>query len=273
VSKYPWLASVLRLAGGFGFVLHVLTAVFVIIVRPIWVSAISDSTSKVLGEIEEVGRLVSLTEESLSLASEALDDTSDFLVETGEFIQDSNILLRSVGKIIGEEAPTTIQATQDALEAAQPGSLAIDTMLRGLSVLEPITGFSYDPEKSLSQSLEEIATGLEPLPATLGEVQRQLNQVADELDEVHPSLDLVAGDLTRFSKDTQELSAQIGMQAEKLDMIPGSLETFLQRVAAFGRISTIILCVFLILGAISYLSVFLVGNLIRSGQEVQDLSK
>jgi chromosome segregation ATPase len=272
VSKYPLLSSVLRVAGVFGFVLHILTAVLVIIVRPIWVDAINDSASKILGEIEEVSRLVSSAEESLSLASIALGDTSDLLVETGEFIQDSNILLRSVGKIIGEEAPATIQSTQNALEAAQPGSRAVDTMLRGLSVLEPITGFSYDPEKSLSQSLEEIADGLEPLPETLREVQRQLNQAADELDEVHPSLDLVSQDLIRFSENIEELSTQIKLQVERLNLIPGVLENFLHRVAAFGRISTIILCVFLVLGAISYLSVFLFGDQMRSRQEIQDLS-
>ncbi|OGO20256.1 MAG: hypothetical protein A2Z14_00070 [Chloroflexi bacterium RBG_16_48_8] len=137
-------------------------------------------------------------------------------------------------------------------------------MLRGLSVLEPITGFSYDPEKSLSQSLEEVATGLEPLPETLREVQRQLNQVADELDEVHPSLDLVAQDLTRFSENTAELSSQMKLKGESLTSLPGDLDNFIQGVAAFGRISTIILCVFLVLGAISHLSVFLVGNQIRT---------
>jgi chromosome segregation ATPase len=270
--KNSLLASVLRVAGGVGFILHILTAVLVIIVRPRWVDAINDSATKFLGEIEEVSSLVSLAEESLTLASTTLNDTSDLLMETSEFIQDSNILLRSVGKIIGEEAPATIQSTQNALEAAQTGSRAVDTMLRGLSVLEPITGFSYDPEKSLSQSLVEIEDGLEPLPETLREIQRQLNQAADELDEVHPGLDLVSKDLIRFSEETEELSTQINMQEERLNLIPDFLENFLHRVAAFGRISTIILCVFLVLGAISYLSVFLFGDQMRSRQEIQDLS-
>jgi hypothetical protein len=272
VSKNSLLASVLRITGGFGFILHILTAVLLIIVRPKWVGMISDSASQIFGEVKEIGLLLSLAEESLSLTSLALADTSDLLVETGEFIRDSNILLRSVGKVIGEEAPITIQSTHDALEAAQPGSKAVDTMLRGLSVLEPITGFSYDPEKTLSQSLEEVADGLEPLPETLREVQTQLNQVADELDEVHPSLDLVAQDLTQLSESTAELSLQVKAKVEWLNLIPSDLENFLQRVATFGRISTIILCVFLVLGAISHLSVFLVGNQIRTRQEIKNLS-
>jgi uncharacterized phage infection (PIP) family protein YhgE len=264
VSKNPLLVSVLKVAGGFGFILHLLSAVLVIILRPIWVDAINDSASKALVEIEEVSTFVSSAEESLSLASTTLSDTSDLLVETGEFIQDSNILIRSVGKIIGEEAPTTIESTQDALEAAQSGSRAIDTMLRGLSVLEPMTGFSYNPEKSLSQSLEEIVAGLEPLPETLREVQRQLNQAADELDEVHPSLDLVSQDLIRLSENIGELSSQIKLQGERLNPFPDLVENFIHGVAAFSRISTIILCVFLVLGAISHLSVFLFGNQMRS---------
>ncbi len=268
MTKYSVLAPLLKVTGGFGLILHILAAVLVIAVRPMWVGAINDSTLQILGEVEEIGVLLSSVEESLALASEALSDASDLLVETGEFIQDSNILLRSVGKVVGEEAPITIQSTHDAIEAAQSGSQAVETMLRGLSILEPITGFSYDPEKSLSQSLEEVAGGLEPLPDTLREVQRQLNQVADELDEVHPSLDLVAQDLIRLSESTVELSSDMKIKVERLDLIPTDVENFLQRVATFGRISTIILCAFLVLGAISQLSVFLLGTQMRTRREI-----
>jgi len=272
VPKYPFLSSMLKVTGGVGFIVHIAAAILVIIARPQWVGAINDFSSRVLDEVEGIRTLISMTEESLSLASITLSDTSDLLLETGEFIQDSNIMLRSVGGVIGEEAPTIIQSTHDALEAAQSGSKAVDTMLKGLSILEPVTGFSYDPEKSLSQSLKEVADGLDPLPETLREIQRQLNQVADELDNVHPTLDVVAQDLIGFSESTAELSSQVKSQEESLSFMPGDLENFNQKVAAFSRISTIIVCVFLVLGAISYLSVFLVGNQMRTGQDDQSLS-
>ena len=139
-------------------------------------------------------------------------------------------------------------------------------MLRGLSILEPITGFSYDPEKTLSQSLEEIAIGLEPLPENLREVQTQLNHVADELQEIHPSLDLVVQDLSQFSDDTEGLSLQMNVIGQELVSLRSKLGNFTKGVATFGWISTIILSVFLALGAISNLSVFLVGNQMRTKQ-------
>jgi methyl-accepting chemotaxis protein len=271
VPRYPFLSNVLKVTGFFGFFIHIAAAILVIIVRPMWVGAINDFSLEVLDEVEGIRTIISMTEESLSQASITLSDTSDLLLETGEFIQDSNLVLRSVGGVIGEEAPTIIQSTHDALEAAQSGSKAVDTMLKGLSILEPVTGFSYDPEKSLSQSLEEVADGLEPLPETLREIQRQLNQVADKLDEVHPSLEVVTKDLNSFSESVAELSSQVKSQEERLSFLPGNTENFIQKVAAFGRISTIIVCVFLVLGAISYLSVFRVGNQMRTGQHDQSL--
>lgn len=260
IAKHRYLSSILSLSGGFGFLLYILSMVCVIILRPICVRAITTSTIQIGAEIEEIASLLTVTEDALSLSADALRDTSDLMVETGDFLEDSNKLLRSVGEIVGEDAPETIQSTQDALEAAQPGSQAVDAMLRGLSVLEPITGFSYDPEKSLSQSLEEVATALEPLPENLREVQSELNKVADELVQVYPELDVVAQDLDQFSDSTTTLFNKLDRQVDSLNSISNGIEDFNHRVATFGWISTIILCVFLSLGAISNLSVFLVGK-------------
>jgi uncharacterized protein YoxC len=272
VFKSALVSAILRVIGTFGFLVHITGAILVVAARPIWVGAIQNSASKTLGEIEEIKSLLLSTENSLSSASVALSDTSELMLETGQFIQNSNVLLRSVGRVIGEDAPSTIQSTYDALEAAQSGSRAVDAMLRGLSILEPVTGFSYNPEKSLSQSLEEVANGLEPLPESLREIQRQLNQVAVELDDVQPTLNAVALDLMDFSESTEELSTAMKSQVESISSLSSDAEEFLQGVAAVGRISTIIVSVFLTFGAISQLSVFLIGYQMRSGREAQNLS-
>jgi chromosome segregation ATPase len=268
ISKHRFLGWVLRIGGGFGFLLYILSIVCVIILRPIGVRRITTSTIQINAEIEEITSLLSVTEDALALSSEALRDTSDLMVETGDFLEDSNQLIRSVGEIVGVDAPKTIQSTQDALEAAQPGSQAVDSMLRGLSILEPITGFSYDPEKSLSQSLEEVATGLEPLPENLREVQRELTKVADELDQVYPELDVVAEDLDRFSNSTTTLSEKLNKQVDRLNAISNGIEDFSHRVATFGWISTIILCVFLALGAFSQLTVLFIGRQMFRSEEI-----
>ena len=70
------------------------------------------SASQILGEVEEIGVLLTLTEEFLTLASVSLRDTSDLLLETGELIEESDSLLRSVGDVVGEKAPQTIESTQ-----------------------------------------------------------------------------------------------------------------------------------------------------------------
>ena len=259
----PILAYLLLIGGYLGVILYTLLIISILVFRPIWVREITHSASQVSGEIQEVTKILSLTEGALSLSAETLQDTSDLLVDTSEFIQESKRLLRSVGEVVGEEAPMTIQSTQHALEAAQSGSQAIDTMLKGLSVLEPITGFSYDPEKSLSQSLEEVASGLEPLPETLREVQSQLNQVADELAGVQPSLKEVSEDLVGFSERMEALSSNMKAEVGTLEDIPEAFDNFNQRVASISWISTIILCVFLILGVISHFSVILVGKHLR----------
>jgi len=259
-SKPQLLLFVLRIGGGIGFLIHILAIVAVFVIRPRLVLTIQSSTSRIELQAQELNQVLFKAEESMLLATETLNNTSDLLAESEDFLGKSSNLLRSVGEMIGEDATTTLLSTRDALEAAIPGSQAIDSMLKALSILEPVTGFSYDPDKSLSQSLDDVAASLEPLPESLREVQSQLDEAAVELDDVAPGLGVVAEDLSQFSDTIQDISEQLESGEDAVESILDAVETIQNRVAPISWISTIILSIFLAFGAISQLTAFLVGK-------------
>jgi methyl-accepting chemotaxis protein len=254
------LPAVLRIGGGVGFLFHILVILALFIVRPRLVEAVLTLTTEVETQIEDLDRVISDAGVSLTMASKTLDDTGNFLLESKDLLGRSSNLLRSVGELVGEDATKTILSTQDALEAAIPGSQTIDSMLKALSVLEPLTGFSYDPEKTLSQGLEEVAASLEPLPESLVEIRIQLEEAADELDGLAPGLDEVEDDLSDFSEKLDEISTQMEMGKDAFQRIQDGIERVENRVAPISWISTIILSVFFAFGAISQLSAFLFGK-------------
>jgi hypothetical protein len=259
-KKASVLSVILRIASGLGFLIYFVAIVAVFVVRPKWVQKIQDFTQQVEIQILELDLVMSHANQSLMIASTALKDTGDFLLESEDLLGESTVLLESVGELIGEEATTTILSTQDALEAAVPGAEAIDSMLKALSVLEPLTGFAYDPEKSLSQGLEEVSVSLEPLPESLRDIQEQLLQASEEVDQLSPGLSEMSENLSDFSDSILGVSERLEDGEEVFRLVQDALETVQNRVASISWISTIIVSVFLALGAISQLSAFLVGK-------------
>jgi len=258
--KSQILPFVLRIGGGIGFLIHILAIIAVFVLRPRLVLAVDTFASQLEQESQKINLVLKQAELSLVVASETLRDTGELLAESEDLLGKSSALLRSVGELIGEDATTTIQSTQDALEAAIPGAQTIDSMMKALSVLEPVTGFAYDPNKSLSQSMDDVTASLEPLPASLREVQSQLDEAADELDDLTPGLKDVAEDLSQFSDTINNASGDLNSSEDVFQSIRQAVETIQNRVAPISWISTIIVSVFIALGAISQLSAFLVGK-------------
>ena len=243
-----------------GFAIHLLAILMILIIRPRMVLSIQSFASNMEREAQKLDLVLLKSEQSLSLASKTLSDSVDLLLEADDLLFESSSLLRSVGELVGQDATETILSTQDALEAAIPGSQTIDSMLNALSILEPLTGFSYNPEKSLSQGLNDVSASLEPLPESLREVQSQLVEAADEIDDLAPGMEAVAQDLSNFSDTILEVSEELGTGQNSFQLLYDMIEKIQNRVAPISWISTIILSVFMAFGALSQLSTFLVGK-------------
>jgi hypothetical protein len=182
-----------------------------------------------------------LVGDSLGQASIALADASVTLGTTEDSLESVEPLLRSVGGLVGDEAPTTIEAARQALISAESGAKSIDQVLRTLARLEPLTGATYDPEQPLDRSLADVATGLEPLPAVLKEVQGDLDAAVEDIGPIRSSLEVVANDLVSFSASLDRLQERMYDQSSTLGDVAASTEQSAERVSVSIWIATILI--------------------------------
>jgi hypothetical protein len=122
-------------------------------------------------------------------------------------------LLNSVGSLLADELPQSIEATQHALISAQDGAAAMDRVLRGLRLL----GLDYDPELPLDQSLAQTADSLDGLPEALRQTEQDLSQSQDDLTQMGDDLALLAKNLDAFSNDLDDIVTEIQGVTENLE--------------------------------------------------------
>lgn len=151
--------------------------------------------------------------DALALAGDSLAETGSLLQTTRETLEATDPLLDSIGQLLGTDAPATLEATQRALEASQGGAAAIDSTLRTLAFLGPLTGVKYDPETSLSDSLAETAQTLDTLPEALRSVEQDLVAVQDQLGLIPQTMASIQEDLDAFAGELGGLSESLNEQA------------------------------------------------------------
>jgi uncharacterized protein YoxC len=166
----------------------------------------------------------------LSNISGALDSTSNALESAGGIVQNtSNTIdritesltlavpfLRSTGELVGENAPKTIEATNNALKSAESGARAIDGVLKALSTVSFLTGIQYNPERSLSESIKDTSDSLEPLPGQLRDIQDMLSGFATTIEETQPDFEDTDSELETVGKNLTDMSTSLSEAAENL---------------------------------------------------------
>lgn len=151
------------------------------------------------------------TKQNLDLVQRALGEAEDALGATQSFIEGVDNALQNTGSLIGslsdtlaDDLPAVILESQHALSAAEEGAAVMEDVLYGLNAISALTGLTYDPDVSLTESFARINESLDAIPDTLAEVDESLNAVSENLDDVQTSL----ADLTGALNESQAVLAE-----------------------------------------------------------------
>lgn len=87
------------------------------------------------------------------------------LTTTAETVESADPMLGEVSRLMKDQLPATILATQQSLATAEQSAEVIDNLLKSLSGI-PLIGPSigYQPEVPLSDALGQVADSLDGLP-------------------------------------------------------------------------------------------------------------
>jgi hypothetical protein len=211
------LGLAIQLAGGVGVALCLVFMVVLPVVARGASQAIPDSLSALADGASRLGEPVQEAGAALGEASTALDGVGEMLLTGGQAVESVEPLLGSIGELVGEDAAVAVEAAGNAMVAAEAGAGAIDSTLRTLSYLGPLTGVTYDPDQSLEEGLAEVSAGLEPLPEALRAVRTDLDEVAEGLAPLRSSTEEVAGYLDQLALRVEGLGEVVERQSAGLD--------------------------------------------------------
>jgi methyl-accepting chemotaxis protein len=231
-----WLGQVLKAWSVFG----ALATLLVIIALPIYSRRVGVVGEEFLLQVSayssEIAQVLLDGEDALLKTAVTLDASAAALQEAQVNINELDPLLESVQVLLGEEAPDTIIAAQSALESTQSGARAMDRALRVLSSIRILTGVSYNSEKPLDEAMLDVAESLEPLPAQLLIVSKEIGTYRSTLDGLEPKLSKSLDSIVDMAESLRSLSSSLSNTAN-------GMETFSQTIKTADKKLEQIICI------------------------------
>lgn len=259
LPRRPMAGALLQFAASVGLLLSLVFAL-VVPAGAVWAGrAAQGFLSDAAQGARELGTTIGGARGSLDAAALALEDSAGALREVEGGLANADPLLASVGDLLGDELPTTIEATRSALVNAQEGAAAMDRVLRGLRLL----GVDYDPDQPLNQSLAETAESLEPLPASLEGVERDLSTSRQDLSAIGDELDTVRQDLVILSEEIGTVADSLAGYSGELRRAGETLDRSAEAAPAAGWIAGVLLALSALTSLAAHYAAFTVGGMLR----------
>ncbi len=143
-------------------------------------------------------------------ARTALEATQAFVEGAGGGLGNSSAVMGSLSDMLVGDLGQVVVETQQSLAAAEEAAAVIEELLYGLNVISGLTGLTYDPDVSLTESFARMNDSLDPVPRTLAELDQSLTAARQDLDDSQASVVELAGPLRE--SETVLLEAQASLE-------------------------------------------------------------
>ncbi len=228
--------------------------------------AVRATLTNAAGEAAGMSGTLGTAADSLAEASATLEETRATLRQVRRSLEDAEPLLDSVGRLVGDDAPTTLESTRDAILATGSGARAIDQVLRGLATVGFITGVRYDPDESLDKSLAGVAEAIAPLPDALRAAAGDLDRATAGFRDVELGLTQTADEMRALAVSMQNLSWSLDAQRVEFDRIAAALESVADRATEIVTLATGLLALTLIGAGLTQAAVLMFGRWLARGE-------
>jgi len=192
----------------------------------------------IVSTLETTAQGLSDTQDSLNAATVALVSLQNTINTTADTISSSEPMLDTLGKLLDEDLPDTISATQTSFETAQESAKVIDSVLKAVSFLP---GINYDPKTPLHEALADVSESLDGIPESLAGmndsiedtshnlqvIQVDLFLMKDTIRQIENSLSSSEDVLEQYQKTISSIQTQISDLQEKIPNIINTVSILL----------------------------------------------
>jgi methyl-accepting chemotaxis protein len=251
-----FLGVTVMIAGILGILLSMTGMISIWVLKP----TVQQGTETLLNtldiSLETSIRAVGVTEDALGATINSIDALQTMLEATASAVESTEPILNNINEFMAVKLPGTINAATDSLKAAQQGAEIIDGAIRSfdsfktvLSGIPLIGGFieppqqTYNPDRTLAQSLGDVAGNLSDLPSSFGEISANMDKADDNLGTIQDSLDTMAINVSQISAslgEYQKMLAESQKSMEATQEIVQNIEENLDTILfAIGAILTL----------------------------------
>lgn len=175
-------------------------------------------------------------ETSLVQAAEAVDALEGIVVDVGQAISDTAPVIEVAAELLGEQLPSTIEDTQEALTSVATSAQLVDDILGVISAIPLLGADRYSPDVPLHQGFQDVSDGLNGIPEllltageglsagteSLQDVEKGFAAIGQSISETTTSLESARTVLQDYQKIVDDLQGTLSSVRESL---PGWLRT------------------------------------------------
>lgn len=259
-NHHLWVGSVMYSAGIIGIIVVILVMISVPFIANQVGATLETSLLTLADGLDDLSTTIVIANDSMDNATKVLRSTAITLTDVNVSLDEVVPFLDTVGTIIGETAPETIEATHDALVSAETGAQAIDGVMRALSTVSFITGINYNPSTPLDDALVRSAASLEPLPDELRKIQDELSGFSSTVENIQPSLELTASALEDLGESMGTIQSEIEEQADFLGLSASEVRGAGEGISSWVWILVVVIEILLVWAIFGQITIVYVGG-------------
>jgi len=251
------LGGLVMIAGILGLILSLAGLISIWVARPIVARKVNRIVKTIDASLQTSQKAMEVTGQALGATVDSVDALSAMLSTTANSVEDSMPVLDQLNLMMGETVPSALESASASLKTAQEAAVVLESAIQSLDnfrvVLSatPLLGAmveqpeqAYNPEVPLAESLGELATDLETLPATFTEMSTSLDKADDNLVNIQNDLATMSKSVGLISKSLGEYKAMINQSQSSMESLRSVLNSLRENLATILNGAAIVFSLF-----------------------------
>lgn len=254
------LGVTVMIAGILGVIIALAGIIGVWVAKPTVEEVAVKTVSTLKSSLDTSQQVMEVTKTALGGTIDSVNALQTMLTATAASVTDTQPLLDKINTILGETLPNTLTSAADSLVVAQQGAQVIDSAIRSFDTFKALLGSvpliggfitdapadePYNPDRPLYESLGDVATNLQGLPATFTGMSESLSKADDNLVTIEESLSTMATSVGTISSSLEQYQTMIGQSQQSMKDLLVILGNVSENLSTYLTIAAAILTVFL----------------------------
>jgi peptidoglycan hydrolase CwlO-like protein len=255
------ILGVLLIAAAIGGLIFSLAGIVILRrIEPDITKGLQDVISLVGQTLETTSQGLVVTQQSIESSVASIQALQDTVSTTAKTIQSASPMVSQLQKIMHDDLPKTIEATQASLDTAAQSAKVVDGVLSTLSKV-PLLGSSigYNPAVPLNVALSQVSASLVDLPNTFNSMESSLKDTGDNLQTFQADLETMGASIGKIQSSVTKYEQVIGDYQKSLDQVQGRLDTLSKSLPNLVHTLMLALIFFLIWMAVAQIGLFIQG--------------